>query len=92
MGTALALRPAAMPRRLIVAAAGVASVLVAANPEHVGGSPAHGLWAGVTFTALIAWPTGAWRRDPRRHGDCGQQYPPPLSRRSWPCSPSTSWN
>ena len=62
MATALALRPAAMPGRLILAAAGAASVLVAANPEHVGGSPAHGLWAGVTFTALIAWPTGAWRR------------------------------
>jgi hypothetical membrane protein len=64
MATALALRPAAMPGRLILAAAGAASVLVAANPEHVGGSPAHGLWAGVTFTALIAWPTGAWRRGP----------------------------
>ena len=62
MATALALRPAAMPGRLILAAAGAASVLVAANPEHVGGSPAHGLWAGVTFTALIAWPVGAWRR------------------------------
>jgi hypothetical membrane protein len=64
MATALALRPAAMPGRLILAAAGAASVLVAANPEHVGGSPAHGLWAAVTFTALIAWPTGAWRRGP----------------------------
>jgi hypothetical protein len=64
MATALALRPAAMPGRLILAAAGAASVLVAANPEHVGGSPAHGLWASVTFTALIAWPTGAWRRGP----------------------------
>jgi hypothetical membrane protein len=64
MATALALRPAAMPGRLILAAAGAASVLVAANPEHVGGSPAHGLWAGVAFTALIAWPAGAWRRGP----------------------------
>jgi hypothetical protein len=64
MATALALRPAALPGRLILAAAGAASVLVAANPEHVGGSPAHGLWASVTFTALIAWPTGAWRRGP----------------------------
>jgi hypothetical membrane protein len=64
MATALALRPAAMPGRLILAAAGAASVLVAANPEHVGGSPAHGLWAGVTFMALIAWPTGAWRPGP----------------------------
>jgi hypothetical membrane protein len=64
IATALALRPAAMPGRLILAAAGAASVLVAANPEHVGGSPAHGLWAGVTFIALTAWPTGAWRRGP----------------------------
>jgi hypothetical protein len=64
IATALALRPAAMPGRLILAAAGAASVLLAANPEHVGGSPAHGLWAGVTLIALIAWPTGAWRRGP----------------------------
>jgi hypothetical membrane protein len=62
IATALALRPAAMPGRLILAAAGAASVLVAANPEHVGGSPTHGLWAGVTLMAMIAWPTGAWRR------------------------------
>jgi hypothetical protein len=64
MATALALRPAATPGRLILAAAGAASVLVAANPEHAGGSLTHGLWAAVTFTALIAWPTGAWRRGP----------------------------
>jgi hypothetical membrane protein len=64
MATALALRPAAMPGRLILAAAGAAGVLVAANPEHVGGSPTHGLWAAVTFTALLAWPAGAWRRGP----------------------------
>jgi hypothetical membrane protein len=64
MAAALALRPAAMPGRLILAAGGAASVLIAANPEHVGGSPAHGLWAGVTFTALMAWPAGAWRRGP----------------------------
>jgi hypothetical membrane protein len=64
IATALALRPAAMPGRLILAAAGAASVLVAANPEHVGGSPTHGLWSGVTLIAMIAWPTGAWRRGP----------------------------
>jgi hypothetical membrane protein len=64
IATVLALRPAAMPGRLILAAAGAASVLVAANPEHVGGSPVHGLWAGVTFIAMIAWPIGAWRRGP----------------------------
>jgi hypothetical protein len=64
VATALALRPAAMPGRLILAAADTASVLVAANPEHVGGSFAHGLWAAVTFTALTAWAAGAWRRGP----------------------------
>jgi hypothetical protein len=48
--------------RLILAAAGGAAVLVAMNPEHAGGSLTHGLWAAATFTALIAWPVGAWRR------------------------------
>ena len=62
MVTALALRPAALPGRLILAAGGGAGVLLAANPEHAGGSLAHGLWAAATFTALIAWPVGAWRR------------------------------
>jgi Protein of unknown function (DUF998) len=47
----------------VTGAGGVATaVLVAANPEHAGGSLAHGLWAAAAFTALIAWPVGAWRR------------------------------
>jgi hypothetical protein len=46
----------------MLAAAGGAAVLVAMNPEHAGGSLTHGLWAAATFTALIAWPVGAWRR------------------------------
>ncbi len=62
MATALALRPAAPAGRVILAAAGAAAVVVAANPEHAGGSLAHGLWAAASFTALIAWPVGAWRR------------------------------
>jgi hypothetical protein len=62
MATALALRPAALAGRLMLAAAGAAAVVVAANPEHAGGSLAHGLWAAAAFTALIAWPVGAWRR------------------------------
>jgi hypothetical protein len=62
IATALALRPAAPAGRLILAAAGAAAVLVAMNPEHAGGSLTHGLWATATFTALIAWPVGAWRR------------------------------
>lgn len=64
IATALALRPAAMTGRVILAVAGAASVLVAANPEQVGGSLTHGLWAAVCFTALTAWPAGAWRRGP----------------------------
>jgi hypothetical membrane protein len=64
VATALALRPAALPGRLILATGGAASVLVAANPEHAGGSLAHGLWAALTFTALTTWAAGAWRRGP----------------------------
>jgi hypothetical protein len=60
--TGLALRPAAAPGRLILMAGGVAGVLVAANPEHAGGSLAHACWAGVGFAALVTWPGGAWRR------------------------------
>jgi hypothetical protein len=60
--TGLALRPAAAPGRLILMAGGVAGVLVAANPEHAGGSLAHAWWAGVGFAALVTWPGGAWRR------------------------------
>jgi hypothetical protein len=45
-----------------IISAGGGAVLVAMNPEHAGGSLAHGLWAAATFTALIAWPVGAWRR------------------------------
>jgi Protein of unknown function (DUF998) len=60
--TGLALRPAAVPGRLILMAGGVAGVLVAANPEHAGGSLAHACWAGIGFAALVTWPGGAWRR------------------------------
>jgi Protein of unknown function (DUF998) len=62
IATALALRPAALAGRLTLAAAGAAALLVAVNPEHAGGSLTHGLWAAATFTALITWPVGAWRR------------------------------
>jgi len=60
--TGLALRPAATPGRLILMAGGAAGVLVAANPDHTGGSLTHALWAAAGFAALVAWPTGAWRR------------------------------
>jgi hypothetical protein len=62
--TGLALRPAAVPGRLILMAGGLAGLLVAANPEHAGGSLAHACWAGAGFAALVAWPGGAWRRGP----------------------------
>jgi len=61
--TGLALRPAAAPGRLILMAAGLAGVL-AANPEHAGGSLAHACWAGAGFAALVAWPGGARQRGP----------------------------
>jgi hypothetical protein len=65
VATALALRPAGTPGRLILMAGGLAGVLVAANPEHAGGSLAHACWAGAGFAALVTWPAGAWRRGPR---------------------------
>jgi Protein of unknown function (DUF998) len=62
--TGLALRSAGPPGRLILMVGGAAGVLVAANPEHAGGSLTHAFWAGVGFAALVAWPGGAWRRGP----------------------------
>jgi len=51
--TGLALRPAALPGRLVLMTGGVATVLVAANPEPAGGggSVAHTSWAAVGFIA-----------------------------------------
>ena len=64
--TALALRPAAAPGRLILIAGGIAGMLVAASPDHGGGgSLAHVLWAAVGFAALTAWPVGSCRRGRR---------------------------
>jgi hypothetical membrane protein len=55
--TGLALRPAAWPGRLVLMAGGVATVLVAANPEPAGsGSVPHVFWAAVEFVALALWP------------------------------------
>jgi Protein of unknown function (DUF998) len=63
--TALALRPAARPGRLLLMAGGAATIVVTANPLPAagGGSLPHGLAAGFGFAALAAWPAGAWRRD-----------------------------
>jgi len=69
--TALALRSAALPGRLILAGGGVATVLVAALPLPSvlgdGGSAPHAIVAGISFGALAVWPTFAMRRG-RRNG------------------------
>ncbi|MPZ64177.1 MAG: DUF998 domain-containing protein [Pseudonocardiaceae bacterium] len=65
--TALGLRPAALPGRLVLAAGGLATVLVAAFPlPDEGSSTAHAVAAGVAFPALSVWPALAWRRGPSR--------------------------
>jgi hypothetical protein len=64
VATAVALRSAATPGRLLLAAAGTAGVLVAANPEHPGGALAHAVWAATSFVALVTWPAAARQRGP----------------------------
>jgi hypothetical membrane protein len=63
--TGLALRPAAWPGRIVLMAGGVATVLVAANPQPGGGgsSPAHTFSAAAGFIALAVWPLAACRRE-----------------------------
>ena len=61
--TGLALRPAALPGRLLMMAGGLATAVVAANPlPAAGGSLPHGLAAGAGFVALALWPAGSSRR------------------------------
>jgi hypothetical protein len=64
--TALALRPAALPGRLILLAGGFATVMVAVNPEPAGGGSSlpHILWAATGFIALAVWPLAATKRQP----------------------------
>jgi hypothetical membrane protein len=64
--TGLALRPAASAGRLMLMTGGVATGLVAANPEPAGGggSLPHTVWAAIGFVALAAWPLAAWKRGP----------------------------
>jgi hypothetical membrane protein len=64
--TALALRSARLPGRLILMAAAVAGTLVAANPEKPGNDlpVPHMIWAAVGCLAIAAWPAGSWRRGP----------------------------
>src|SRR3984957_13359912 len=64
--TALALRPARVPGRLILIAGAIAGMLVAANPEHAGGfgSVPHFVFASLGFAGLTLWPVGAVRKGP----------------------------
>ncbi|HET9167902.1 MAG TPA: DUF998 domain-containing protein [Actinospica sp.] len=61
--TALGLRVAAMPGRVVLAGGGVASVAVALSPEPTGGtSLRHLVTTGIGFTLLALFPTlAAWR-------------------------------
>lgn len=60
--TALGLRPAATPGRVLLATGGVATVLVAAFPlPRTGSSLPHAVAALVAFAALTAWPALARR-------------------------------
>jgi hypothetical membrane protein len=57
VATALGLRPAATPGRVLLATGGVATLLVAAFPvPRTGTSPAHVAAALVAFGALTLWP------------------------------------
>jgi hypothetical protein len=63
LGTAWGLRPAALPGRIAVGIAGVATVAVAAFPITAAGTPAaHTAAAGVAFVGLTVWPALARRR------------------------------
>jgi hypothetical membrane protein len=64
--TAVALRPAAPPGRLVLIAAGLAGVLVAASPEPAAGSfsLAHALWSALGFAFLAAWPLASRQQGP----------------------------
>ncbi|MDQ3474767.1 MAG: DUF998 domain-containing protein [Actinomycetota bacterium] len=63
--TALALRGAALPGRVVLAAGGVATLLVAALPLPTvlgdGGSTPHTVVAAISFGALAVWPALAMR-------------------------------
>ena len=71
--TGLALRPAASAGRLILMAVGVATIGVAANPEHAGhgGSLPHVFLAAIGFIVMAAWPARAGSAVPGRRTGCG---------------------
>lgn len=61
--TAVALRPARLPGRAVLAVGGLATIGVAAAPLPAGGgtSAIHGVAAATAFAALALWPALAWR-------------------------------
>lgn len=62
--TALGLRQAAVPGRIVLGIGGLATTAVAAFPQPDGGSsPAHVGAAAIGFATLALWPALAWRRD-----------------------------
>ncbi|MGH3205000.1 MAG: DUF998 domain-containing protein [Streptosporangiaceae bacterium] len=63
--TALALRPAKTPGRLILIGGAVAGMLVAFNPEHAGGfgSVPHFVFASIGFAGLTLWPAAAAKKN-----------------------------
>jgi hypothetical membrane protein len=65
--SALALRPAATPGRVVLAAGGIATVLVAAFPLPAddSGSTVHAVSAGAGFLTLAVWPALAVHRPAR---------------------------
>jgi hypothetical membrane protein len=77
LGTAVALRPAAAPGRLVLGAGGLATIGVALAPLPVeGGSAAHTVTAATAFGALAVWPVLAARRMPEPgRRDAGDAVP-----------------
>lgn len=62
--TALGLRDAAMPGRVVLGCGGLATVGVAAFPlSETGESAAHTVAASIAFVSVAAWPAVAGRRD-----------------------------
>lgn len=64
IGTAIALRPVPRAGRIVLAAGGVFTLLVAANPLPPAGqsAPVHGIVAAGSFAALAIWPLASWTR------------------------------
>ncbi|MGH3303004.1 MAG: DUF998 domain-containing protein [Streptosporangiaceae bacterium] len=63
--TGIALRPAAEPGRALLVIGGIASILIAVNPEpRFGGSLAHEAFSVVGVVVMTIWPVAAIRREP----------------------------